>query len=93
MAIRIDHVKTHLPLKNVKGCFGYQNISAGIMSNIFKRSLNPEIEANVFGNPWVVNKSSTNLAFNGVSSGTMGHEVFLPVEPYKKRIEKVQLNS
>ena len=51
MAIRIDHVKTHLPLKNVKGCFGYQNISAGIMSNIFKRSLNPEIEANVFGNP------------------------------------------
>lgn len=110
MAIRIDHIKTHLPLnkikgtpqarlnqaikmsdnffENVKGSFGYQNISTGILSNIFKKSLNPEIEVNVFGNPRAVNKSSTNLAFNGVTSETMGYEVFLPVEPYNKRIEK-----
>ena len=61
MAIRIDHIKTHLPLskikgtpqarlnqtikmsdnffENVKGSFGYQNISTGILSNIFKKKL------------------------------------------------------
>lgn len=60
MAIRIDHIKTHLPLskikgtpqarlnqaikmsdnffENVKGSFGYQNISTGILSNIFKKA-------------------------------------------------------
>ena len=112
MAIRIDHIKTHLPLskikgtpqarlnqtikmsdnffENVKGSFGYQNISTGILSNIFKKSLNPEIEVKVFGKPRAVNESSTDLAFNGggVKAETIGYEVILPVEPYKQRIEK-----
>ena len=110
MAIRINHVKTHLPLskikgtpqarlnktikmsdnffENVKGCFGYQNISTGILSNIFKKSLNQKIDVNVSIIPGAINKSSTNLDIHGINSETIGYNVLLPAKPEEKCIEK-----
>ena len=74
--------------ENVKGCFGYQNISTGIMTNIFKKSLNSEIEVNVFELPRAINKSSTNLDIHGINSETIGYNVFLPTGPDRKHVEK-----
>lgn len=77
--------------ENVKGAFGYQHLTTGLLTNIFKKSLNSEIGIKVFGNPNVVNESSTKLALKmgkNIPSEISGYEVHLPIDDYSRCLDK-----